>query len=238
MNKRTNISAWMNGCWSLSLWLLCLMVMWVALSQQSFFYKQWYHLLDIDKTINEYAPLNRFGRENFAQTSAEEHERLFAVIIHAIHQQGSGLTTIQYSLPGGKKETLLTKQEVIHLQDVADLISSTGRLMKVIAAAFIFSSLLMRYQQIAISSLGQQSLYAGGLSTILLILCLIVGIENVFYGLHTMIFPDDQQWFFYYEDSLMSTLMQAPNIFLPISIVWIMGTWILWSMAVVIGRRV
>jgi hypothetical protein len=231
-------TVWANVCWSLSLWLLCLMVVWIALSQQSFFYKQWYQLLDIDKTIIEYAPLNRFGRANFVETSAEEHERLFAQITQAIHQQGSGLAAIQYSLHDGKKETLLTKNEVIHLQDVANLIAVATVGMKIIAVIFIFSSLLMRYKEIAISSLVQQGIYAGGVMILLLLLSFFVGIKNIFYWLHMMIFPDNHQWFFYYEDSLMSTLMQAPNVFLPIGVVWITGTWCLWGLAVVVSRRI
>ena len=241
MKKRTKLSmwaVWANVCWSLSLWLLCLMVVWIALSQQSFFYKQWYQLLDIDKTIVEYAPLNRFGRENFAETNAEEHERLFAVITQAIHQQGNGLAAIQYSLSDGKKEIFLTKDEVIHLQDVANLITVATVGMKIIAVVFIFSSLLIRYKEIAISPLGQQGIYAGGVMVLLLLLSFLVGIKDIFYWLHTMIFPDNHQWFFYYEDSLMSTLMQAPNIFLPIGVVWITGTWCLWSLAVVVSRRI
>jgi len=73
---------------------------------------------------------------------------------------------------------------------------------------------------------------------VLLVLSLVIGVENLFYGLHTIVFPDDHQWFFYYEDSLMSTLMQAPNIFLPIGVVWIIGAFCLWSLAVVMSRRI
>ena len=38
--------------------------------------------------------------------------------------------------------------------------------------------------------------------------------------MHEMVFPDDHQWFFYYQDSLMTTLMKAPDIFFAIGAVW------------------
>jgi hypothetical protein len=31
--------------------------------------------------------------------------------------------------------------------------------------------------------------------------------------MHVWVFPADHQWFFYYQDSLMSTLMKAPYLF-------------------------
>jgi len=36
--------------------------------------------------------------------------------------------------------------------------------------------------------------------------------------LHVLIFPADHQWFFYYQDSLMSTLMKAPDLFAGIAV--------------------
>jgi uncharacterized membrane protein len=42
---------------------------------------------------------------------------------------------------------------------------------------------------------------------------LTVGFREVFYAFHEAIFPPDHQWFFYYQDSLMSTMMKAPFLF-------------------------
>jgi hypothetical protein len=42
---------------------------------------------------------------------------------------------------------------------------------------------------------------------------LIIGSKKVFYYLHTWIFPPEHPWFFYYQDSLMTTLMKAPDLF-------------------------
>jgi hypothetical protein len=55
----------------------------------------------------------------------------------------------------------------------------------------------------------------------LLTVLVLFGPVNVFYKLHTWIFPADHQWFFYYQESLMTTLMKAPDIFGGIAAVWI-----------------
>ena len=47
---------------------------------------------------------------------------------------------------------------------------------------------------------------------------LTLGGKAVFYQLHIWIFPANHQWFFYYQDSLMSTMMKAPDLFAYIAI--------------------
>jgi hypothetical protein len=41
----------------------------------------------------------------------------------------------------------------------------------------------------------------------------IIGPRKSFHWIHTQIFPAGDQWFFYYQDSLMTTLMKAPDLF-------------------------
>ncbi|MFB0999964.1 MAG: hypothetical protein QMC13_06995, partial [Colwellia sp.] len=48
---------------------------------------------------------------------------------------------------------------------------------------------------------------------VLLLMFSIFGFTEIFYYLHTVVFPDDHQWFFYYQESLMSSLMKAPDLF-------------------------
>ena len=43
-------------------------------------------------------------------------------------------------------------------------------------------------------------------------------IRDRFYALHEWIFPDNHQWFFYYQESLMTVLMKAPDLFGAISV--------------------
>ena len=59
----------------------------------------------------------------------------------------------------------------------------------------------------------QQGLLLGGLLAAVGLVLLIAGPTAVFYQLHIWIFPDDHQWFFYYQESLMSTMMKAPDLF-------------------------
>jgi hypothetical protein len=50
-----------------------------------------------------------------------------------------------------------------------------------------------------------------------------LGAKKVFYQLHVWIFPEGHQWFFYYQESLMSTLMKAPDLFAGIGIAIFLG---------------
>jgi hypothetical protein len=54
----------------------------------------------------------------------------------------------------------------------------------------------------------------------LMVTVLLLGPNKVFYRLHPLVFPPAHQWFFYYQDSLMSTMMQAPDLFGYIAVVW------------------
>jgi hypothetical protein len=49
---------------------------------------------------------------------------------------------------------------------------------------------------------------------------LLIGPVKAFYWLHTLVFPPGHEWFFYYEDSLMSTMMKAPDLFGYIALLW------------------
>ena len=55
----------------------------------------------------------------------------------------------------------------------------------------------------------------------LIFLVLLLGPEKIFNQLHIWAFPEDNQWFFYYEESLMSTMMKAPHLFAYISAIWV-----------------
>jgi uncharacterized membrane protein len=56
---------------------------------------------------------------------------------------------------------------------------------------------------------------------------LVSGPEAVFYQFHIWLFPADHEWFFYWQDSLMSTLMKAPVLFGGIAVVLVGGTLVL-----------
>ena len=46
----------------------------------------------------------------------------------------------------------------------------------------------------------------------------LIGPHKVFYQLHVWVFPVEHKWFFFYEESLMSTMMKAPDLFAYIAI--------------------
>lgn len=106
---------------TLSALVMAFWISWHGLSAINFAFPQGYQLLDIDQHIQRYGPLNRY-KKDFAYTNQKQHERLFSEIVTAIQNNGDGLSQIQYELPSGKKLAFLRQAEVIHLQDVANLI--------------------------------------------------------------------------------------------------------------------
>ena len=121
--------------------------------------------------------------------------------------------------------------EIIHLQDVSNLIHQFY--LAGIAGFFIWITFLaIAYRQ----KLGFPSLrkivlgFCGGIFIISAIV-LSLGATKVFYWLHTKVFPEGHQWFFYYEDSLMTTLMKAPDIFAFIAALLLVLLMIIWGLS-------
>ena len=99
-----------------------LFVSWLALSQVNFMYPWLYDLMSLDASIETYAPQNLY-KKDFHLTSDEERFRLFGEIVTAINHKGVGLDEIRYHhSQGAVIDYLLRKPEVVHLQDVANLI--------------------------------------------------------------------------------------------------------------------
>ncbi len=66
---------------------------------------------------------------------------------------------------------------------------------------------------------------------------MLIGPTKVFYWGHEVVFPENNQWFFYYEDSLMSTMMKAPALFGPIAGQLLFCTLILWMQFMFLSKR-
>ena len=64
-----------------------------------------------------------------------------------------------------------------------------------------------------------------------------IGPKDVFYKMHTLIFPSGHQWFFYYQDSLMTTLMKAPDLFAAIAVEWLLLTMIILALLLALLAR-
>lgn len=198
-----------------------LLFAWLLLARTDFFYPLWYRLLAIDATVAEYGPQNR-NRAGFERTDAAEHRRLFAAMVTAIHDQGRGLETLRYRTPDGRAlATLLTEPEIVHLRDVARLVDALTRSGWLAAAGWLLLTLLARRRPGAPPRLFR--LLAASAAPLLLaaLIALLAGPTRSFYQLHRWLFPPDHQWFFYYRDSLMTTLMQAPKLFAPIALCWL-----------------
>jgi len=222
---------------SVCLWIISLGIVWQFLSYNNFYYSTWYQLLDIDQTIASYSPQNRFGKRSFVNTNRMEHEKLFADIVEAINHGGDGLKKISYQA-FNHQYLLLTKAEVIHLQDVANVITFMQKLVLGALAFGVLAGAIIYCKKIPITSLKKQYGIALIVIIILTLGIFITGAESFFYWLHELIFPDDHQWFFYYQDSIMSTMMQAPTIFAPISALLIALTVLLWGGLMALLRKI
>ena len=215
------------GLWQFALWGLfisCLAISWKLNAQYDYLYSFWYDFFSIESHIQEYAPQNYY-KQGFAQLDKPQYVELFTHISQAVHHQGAGLEDLHYVV-GQDAIRLLTNSEVVHLQDVANLIESLDQGVWLV---MVFSLLLWAYllsnkarpvwrTQLVIFSV----LVGGAVFT-----TLGVGSERVFYWLHELIFPDNHQWFFYYQESLMSTLMKAPDLFAGIALAILGGAFIL-----------
>lgn len=202
----------------IALFSLCLLISsvfiaWVAMAQINFAYPLLHSVMGIDEHVAKYGPQNRY-RHGFEHTDKTEHERLFAAIVDAIHNNGEGLDKLIYHKSDGQPvRALLRKPEIIHLQDVSHVINA---FYLVSCFAILFTSalvLVFKLKNIALPSIKQQIIGILSFSGVCLALVLIIGPVKVFYALHVLIFPDNHQWFFFYQESLMTVLMKAPDLF-------------------------
>ncbi|MGD8710284.1 MAG: DUF1461 domain-containing protein [Ectothiorhodospiraceae bacterium] len=191
---------------------------WQLLSQVNFGYRFLYGALDIDAHIARYGPENRF-RHGFETTSRAERIALFGGIVDAINNGGEGLRELRYHPAGGAATPLLRAPEIEHLELVAGLVNGV-RLLGLIAAGVLAAlAILMHRFRIPLSRRG----IAGGIGLALAAGAAVTiasfdgGKTGLFGRLHEMVFPPGHQWFFYYQDSLMTTLMKAPDLFGPMA---------------------
>lgn len=219
-----------------------LFLSWHALASFDFGYGVWYDALEIDETIATYGPENHY-RPAFHHTDRSERERLFSAIVDAIHHNGAGLDELTYHLPDGRAVApLLTPPEIAHLEDVARLVQVlnlaglAGTVVFVLLAAHAGWRHARPPSGTRIAAVTVGVLLTGAAAI------LLIGPVRVFYALHEVIFPPDNPWFFYYEDSLMSMMMQAPDLFGPIAALWVVlallpGTVTWFTLTRVLRRR-
>ena len=205
------------GTFSLTLALLvsCLYVSWQVLSQVNFLYNQIYDYNNLEAHVSEFAPKNRNGKESFALTTKAERVRVFIDIAHEINTGGDGLGTITYSTENADgNTTFLIEAERDHLQDVANLVSSLKPIGALIASlliafyAFCWYYKVSRYQYFwRPSSIFVSFLQIATVAALFVAITFALGPQQTFYLLHEWAFSDKAQWHFYFQDSLMTTLM-------------------------------
>lgn len=215
-----------------------LFIAWHLLLACNFLYGFWHDNIGIAENIRQFGPENIY-RSGFADTSRAERIELFAQICHAISNHGAGLADISYVVAStGTKVPLLHRAEIIHLQDVANLITALQKWEPALFMLWIGLITLFlakswptpTYRQILLSN----GIWLAGAG----VLIAAVGWVAVFYKLHELIFPDNHQWFFYYRESLMSTMMKAPDLFLYIGLSLGAVTVLIYTMLHLATRRV
>ncbi|MBA1148981.1 DUF1461 domain-containing protein [Ectothiorhodospiraceae bacterium WFHF3C12] len=192
---------------------------WLALSAVDFGYPWLYDALEIDAHIERFGPQNRY-REGFEQTSDARRIALFGGIVDAINNGGRGLEALSYRPGTGRQAVPLLRQpEIEHLRLVGELVAMLRALGAVALGVFIAlvgGMAVRRIRPARLLPVGGMAL--GGLAAGALVFASFdVSDTGWFARLHEWVFPPDHQWFFYYQDSLMTTLMKAPDLFGPMA---------------------
>lgn len=191
--------------------LVALGMSWWLHAEFNYGYAIWYDWLDLHAQIAEFGPQNRYIL-GFDTITPSAQQAAFNAIAHAIHNSGLGLTEIRFTDAYGATKALLREPEVVHLQDVAALIDWLREALYWIAGFTLAGLWLLRHRIGEIQWRWQGGILLALLAALVMLLAL-AGFETVFYQLHHWIFPIDHEWFFFYQDSLMSTMMKAPDLF-------------------------
>lgn len=196
-------------CAILSLWLAIAASWWIS-STVEYGYPLWYRVLAIDEHIARYAP-HHPSKPGFASVGTEQHWQAFAGIVRAVHGRGVRLEDIHYQLPQGQQVALLDDAEVRHLKDVRHLLQLAGSATLVALPLWLVAMALLSGQPLAPRR--WRIVTMAMVLSLLTLLVFVVGPKAVFYQFHVWLFPPENPWFFYWEESLMSTLMKAPQLF-------------------------
>lgn len=209
--------------WTLHFFSLLVAALWLSwwlLTPLDFGYRAGYQWLDIDTHISTFGPQNAY-KHGYETTSQAERFTHFTAIVDAINSGGDGLAEISYRGTLSQAQTLLRDAEVVHLQDVANLVADFHLAGAITLLLWLATAGYAGLKQWSFPPFRQ--LILGGAIVLALptLIITIIGPTAVFYWLHTRIFPEDHQWFFYYQESLMTTLMKAPDLFGFIALLWV-----------------
>ncbi|PLX65916.1 MAG: hypothetical protein C0603_13150 [Denitrovibrio sp.] len=191
---------------------------WFASYSNYFFFPVIYELEDIRGNVFEYAPKNTAGKEDFVFVSSGAHLKIFGEMLRGVNNEGEGLDEITYRSNNVRKK-FLTSNELTHLQDVADMITMLKSFMKLILVLLVSVVGTMVVGRVYPFNLSRVLWSMGAFIAGLGLLINKYGFVKIFYFMHDATFPKNHEWFFYYEDSLMSTLLKAPDSFVPMGVV-------------------
>jgi len=207
------------GLFLLLTFVVTLPATWWVLSKADFFYSPLYDNIGIAEHIAKYAPKNQLGHMDFEKTTKAERVELFHGIVEAINHHGVGLKKLFYKDTSEQLQPLLTLAEVTHLQDVANLLDKLKPLVLGLILIWLAILIFLWRKRIPLPSI-KEMIISASIVLALMGSVLFIGPEKVFNQLHIWVFPDNHQWFFYYEESLMSTMMKAPDLFAYIAGIW------------------
>jgi hypothetical protein len=223
---------------AIAVFFICLVLSWHFLSKANFFFDTLYDMHQIESHIAEFAPQNRQNRINFELTSKNERIRIVGKILRTVNSKGVGLETIKYFNTDGVPVNLfLTLAEVEHLKDVSVLVHLMNSIAFILIIIFIIIfSLAWRYKTTTPSLLMLTCSMVG--FVIITTGCIIfIGPQIVFNELHEWVFADKSEWHFYYQDSLMTTLLKAPDTFATIAILMTAIALIFWLLIFCLTKK-
>jgi len=206
--------------------VITLPISWWGLSKVDFAYPVLYEKMNIAQHISSYAPKNTHNKNDFVQTSKAERLALFHNVVVAIQNQGHGLELLSYTNNNNQDKKLFTEAEVIHLTDVANLLDHLKPVVLGAVILWVILTVTLLIKKINLPS-RRQLITTTVVIVLLIASVLAIGPEKVFNQLHVWVFPDNHQWFFYYEESIMSTMMKAPDLFAYIAGAWALSSVIL-----------
>ncbi|MDZ7925509.1 MAG: DUF1461 domain-containing protein [Marinagarivorans sp.] len=201
---------------------------WLLLYKISFSYGIWHDVGKLGWAIDRYGPENR-NRTGFADTTKVEREALFEQINVAVHRNGQGLELITYTVAGHPTQTLLTQDEVLHLTDVAHLVNKVAVLVFAGTLLWILMAIYYCRARLLPPSWLNQCLALLGVILFFTAILMLIGPAKAFSKMHEWVFPPGHPWFFYYQQSLMSTMMWAPRLFAWVAVEWAVFTVIFFS---------
>ncbi len=208
--------------WGLFLFLTFIITLpasWWVFEKTDFAYPFLYDKIGIAQHIEKYAPRNSHNKNDFELTTKAERVELFHGIVQSIQKYGVGLENLVYKNKQQQKTLLLNNAEIIHLKDVANLLDKLKPLVLFLLILWVVILIILRFKRIKLPS-AKQLLLSMVFIGLVFAGILLLGPEKIFNQLHVWIFPDNHQWFFYYEESLMSTMMKAPDLFAYIAALW------------------